>query len=211
MVRQAWVLLSVALLACGGESKGDGAGGTGGTSSGTGGTAGGTGGTGGAGMVCCDAIATCGPNEQQIASLDACPDGASCRELSVCCSTIVCATPATCRSVPVCDDGDAALQGTCSPDQHCYTRTRCGGTITCSDDYCDPNTEPNRSYVSTGNCEAIDLQCPTQTTYFANGCGCGCEQDPDCPSTIDCSPGPDPRPECSDANLAHCPYSLRAL
>ncbi|HWP07486.1 MAG TPA: hypothetical protein VNN72_17160, partial [Polyangiaceae bacterium] len=89
----------------------------------------------------------------------------------------------------------------------------CGSSVYCSDDTCSatPGKEPNRHYDPTGMCQPQGDYCPEYTSPFHNDCGCGCEQDVTCPPTIDCSPGPEPNPNCTEEALAQCPYSTRAL
>lgn len=190
-------------------------GGTGvGADGGTSGTAGdaGTAGVGGTGMACCKAAAVCPEGATAYAPGTKCPLDNTCEELTVCCNTILCATPtAMCNALPLCDEGDSQVDE-CPADASCYSRTLCGSTILCADLTCDPADEYNRKYVSTGSCDTIDFECDGATTPFFNDCGCGCEQDSSCPVSIDCSPGAQPRPECSDEELlTRCPYTVRAL
>jgi hypothetical protein len=120
---------------------------------------------------------------------------------------------AQCNAFPTCDKGDTPVTGgECPVDSSCYTRTLCGNTIYCADDFCDPESEYNLQYVAMGaSCLLADFACPPQTEYFSNQCGCGCQQHASCPPAINCQPGPDPNPNCSDEILAKCPYSPRAL
>lgn len=143
-----------------------------------------------------------------------CPPATSCENITLCCTTIQCSTPdAQCNAFPTCDAGDTRVDvGECPEDVGCYTRTLCGNTILCIDDACDPDTEYNRKYVGLGDkCQLIDFTCDDPTTAFFNDCGCGCEQSPDCPQYVDCAPGPQPNPNCSEELLAKCPYTVRAL
>ena len=143
-----------------------------------------------------------------------CPPATTCESITLCCTTIQCSTPiAQCNAFPTCDPNDTQVDGgECPQDVGCYTRSLCGSTILCIDDGCDPDSEYNRKYIAMGpECGLIDYTCTAPTEPFGNECGCGCEQDADCPQTVDCSPGPEPRPECSDELLARCPYTLRAL
>jgi len=75
---------------------------------------------------------------------------------------------------------------------------------------CNPGTDPLH-YVLTDpqQCNVSDYECPANTMPFQNACGCGCEQPADCPSYIDCSPGPAPS-NCAAEKLK-CPYSAVAL
>lgn len=197
----------------GGSSAVGGTGLTGGTAGSKGGTAGDAG-TAGVGGGCCLAYPACPPGSSEVPLDEPCPVGSSCEDVSICCSTIRCASGmAQCNAFPACDKGDTQLtDGKCPRALGCYTRTLCGNTIHCADDACDPETEYNYHYVAMGDaCGLIDYTCPAETEYFGNPCGCGCKQDASCPPAIDCQPGPDPNPSCSDEILAKCPYSPRAL
>ncbi|HET9934457.1 MAG TPA: hypothetical protein VFQ35_27325 [Polyangiaceae bacterium] len=164
----------------------------------------------GGSVVCCEAYPTCEPGDSDIGPNASCPQGTTCYMRSLCCTTIYCAHPnPTCLALPACDPGDMEITGECPPDGSCYQRTVCGSTINCLDTACDPSTEPNKKYVATAPsaCALIDFVCPANTKYFQNGCGCGCEQDPVCPPVIDCQPGGNQDPLCSQASK--CPYSMR--
>jgi hypothetical protein len=182
-------------------------------------------------MVCCNAIPTCDAGETQVSGPGSCPEGSTCREVSLCCDTIWCAAATQqCNAYPSCDDGDEEVSGTCPASASCYTRTLCGSTITCQEGSggaagsagsngsgssgtagaaCDPDTEHDRNYVSESveGCMVIRYTCVEYTVPFSNACGCGCEQDASCPELVDCMPGPDPRPGCSADELARCPYT----
>lgn len=220
--------------AAGGGTSGSGTGGedTGGSAgSGTGGaTMGGSGGStaGVGGMACCLAVPTCGTSEVEVPS---CLGGMPCREVSLCCSTILCAYP-PCTQLPTCDVGDQKVTS-CPASSVCYSRTQCETTITCEEGpngsagasgsggfagaggsggvpaNCNPELEHDRDYVadSPAECAVILYACPDHTEAFNNDCGCGCEQSADCPEFVDCMPGPDPRPGCTDDERARCPYT----
>jgi len=160
----------------GSGTGGRGTGGTGGSDTGSGGSTAGTG-----GVDCCLAIPICNDEETEISGPDACPPSATCRELSVCCSTIWCATSV----------GSGGTGGS-------------GGVASC-----DPEREHDRVYAgdSPEACMVIRWPCPLNAEWFSNACGCGCEQSADCPEFVDCMPGPDPRPGCSADELARCPYT----
>jgi hypothetical protein len=121
----------------------------------------------------------------------------------------VCAAPAaTCNAIPTCDEGDSEVKS-CADGESCYERSLCGTTILCRDDACDPESEHNRNYVALGDaCLTVKYACPENTDSFRNDCGCGCEQDASCPEYVDCMPGGDLPPECSDETL--CPFTVRA-
>lgn len=72
---------------------------------------------------------------------------------------------------------------------------------------CDPAKEPNRRYVasSPAQCMLVKFACEAGTNGFSNACGCGCEQPSDCPSFINCMPGPGV-PSCAPER-ARCPYT----
>lgn len=72
---------------------------------------------------------------------------------------------------------------------------------------CDPAKEPNRKYIgsSPAQCMLIKYACETGTTGFSNECGCGCEQPSDCPSFINCMPGPGV-PSCAPERT-RCPLT----
>jgi hypothetical protein len=161
-------------------------------------------------MECCLAFPACGPGEEQVESLDDCPPLATCHEVSICCSTIVCAAPAAqCNAIPVCDEGDTEVKACLEEEESCYSRSLCGTTILCRDDSCDPDSEFNRNYVALGEtCLLVDFACEENTEYFFNDCGCGCEQDSSCPEYLNCMPGGDVPPECSDETA--CPFTPRA-
>ncbi|HEY3496706.1 MAG TPA: hypothetical protein VGK73_18530 [Polyangiaceae bacterium] len=218
---------------------GDGAGGTGRAGTGAGGTgragtgAGGTAqaGTGQGGDGCCLAFPVCPDGERQVGSVDECTPGASCHEVTVCCSTIVCTGEiAQCDAYPVCDAGDTQVSGACPAGGSCYTRSLCGTTITCLDSACDPATEYNREYLFEPEaCLLADYVCTTPNTKpFMNDCGCGCEQDSTCPAHLGCyylegatdAPPPNERAApatggtgsgvvavCNPEDVARCPYS----
>jgi hypothetical protein len=202
--------------AVGGAGSSIGGGGVGGQKPATGGAnAAGSGGT-----VCCNGMPVCGNGDQEILSQDACPTGAECYSMSMCCSTIWCAkATAQCTAVPTCDSGDTQLlQGTCATSASCYERTVCGTTISCmksATGACNPTTEYNRNYIatSTSSCQAVKFACPANTTAFFNSCGCGCEQDASCPQYVDCMPGPGTQdPLCSSTGANdRCPYTTRAM
>jgi hypothetical protein len=228
--------------AVGGSTGGSGA--VGGSTGGTGAVGGSMGGTGavdpvggsaGAGasggfagsLICCTAAPTCGANEQEISGPAACPPGAMCHAVSVCCSTIWCASEVSqCDAVPSCDEGDTTLEGPCPPDVACYSRSLCGSTVWCIDE-CNPETEFNRSYIGADprECLLLDFACGGGTSHFQNECGCGCEQDASCPETFYCEPpamdtaeaapgqtppgaAPPPLPQrCDPAALMRCPLT----
>jgi hypothetical protein len=188
-----------------GGTAGSGKGGAGGSSGsvmtgGSGGTAGGASGgkagTGGSGMggtaVCCNAIPTCGIGEREVPSTQDCGLVPMCHEVSLCCTTIYCQvlTPGSGGS-----SGAAGTAGT-------------GGGAGA----CNPEAEPDRDYVgSPAGCMVIRFECPDNTVNFTNDCGCGCEQDESCPDFVDCMPGGDPNPGCSEEERARCPYTEIAL
>jgi hypothetical protein len=218
--------------AVGGSTGGTGA--VGGSMGGSGavGAVGGVAGTGASGgfggsVICCTAAPTCGVNEQEISGPAACPPGAMCHAVSVCCSTIWCATEVgQCDAYPTCDEGDTTLEGPCPPDTSCYTRSLCGSTVWCIDE-CNPETEYNRNYTSEApeQCRGqVGALCPTGLAYFENDCGCGCEQDATCPEAFYCQPtatdtadaAPGELPPgaaapipvaCDPAELMRCPLS----
>jgi hypothetical protein len=176
-------------------------GGAGGASGGTAGTApGGRGGSGGSGVagtgVCCNAFPTCGPDEREVPTAADCARLPMCHEVSLCCSTIYCSvlTPGSGGS-----GGAGGASGT-------------GGAAGASG-ACNPEMEPDRNYVgeSRAECMVVRFQCPEYTTMFSNDCGCGCEQDASCPDFVDCMPGSDPKPGCSEEERARCPYTDIAL
>jgi len=85
------------------------------------------------------------------------------------------------------------------------------GKVNCTEKACEcqPEKQWFRRYVShsaTG-CELVDFECPTNTSYFNDGCGCGCEEALDCPQWIDCEPG---NPACATM-MKRCPYSPGAF
>jgi hypothetical protein len=177
-------------------------------------TSGGSKGSGGAlgtrGGVCCNAYPTCDPGDTDIGPSSSCPQGATCYQRSLCCSTTYCAHFAsTCLAAPSCDPGDQEISGECPPRNACYRRTLCGKSINCLDSACDPETEYNRKYVATSpsSCAVIDFRCQTNTSYFQNDCGCGCEQDANCPPRADCQPGGSQSALCSDNSM--CPLTPR--
>jgi len=238
--RVALVLWAAFAFACGGQSEsndapgsggagsgatggagtgGAGTGGTGTGGTGTGGASTGGAGTGGAGTgglgtggmpICCGAFPACDAGEVEV-TVEDCVPPTTCRQVSICCSTILCASVPTCDGLPVCDEGDTPLPPTCPPELYCYERERCGAVITCRDDFCDPESEHNRSYVgeSPERCAVIDFGCTGETSYFYNDCGCGCEQDASCPESVDCSPAAQPNPYCNGEGVDLCPLSPR--
>src|SRR5690606_37854255 len=252
-------------------------------------SSGGETGTGGTGeeLACCLAVAVCGPDEVEIAGEADCPEGATCYENAVCCTTVWCAqqdaqcdaapacgggafevdvcpegaecTPQTlcgttilcqeptaqCDAFPVCPEGTEQVVQ-CPEDARCSSHSICGSTIQCRElenppscgggpscptgttevsecpdsgecesvsfcgttlfcvaetagGACDPN-DPNREYVaeSMEACAGIDFSCDTGLAGFDDDCGCGCEQDASCPEYVDCMPGSDVDPRCSD-------------
>jgi hypothetical protein len=177
----------------GGASGGAGGapGGNGGASGATGGTGGGRAGAGGSGVagagVCCNAIPTCGPGEREVSNATDCSLIPMCHEVSLCCTTIHCAvlTPGS---------GGSGGAG--------------GGSGAC-----EPESEPDRDYVgeSPAACMVIRFECPEHTEMFANDCGCGCEQDASCPDFVDCMPGSEPKPGCSQEERERCPYTVIAF
>jgi hypothetical protein len=119
-----------------------------------------------------------------------------------------------CNAMPVCGSGEVQVSSVaaCPSNAQCRSVSICCTTIWCArtDDAgaCNPTTEYNRHYVSTGQCETIDYACPANTTMFGNACGCGCQQDASCPQYVDCEPGTGTlAPMCSNYN--QCPYSTR--
>jgi hypothetical protein len=209
----------------GGESQGSGGAGTarsGAAGSGVGGYVATGGASSGGAVACCLAAALCNPGDMEIPGPDACPPDAKCYSSSICCSTVWCVPIiAQCDAYPACDWGDEELApgNGCPPGVYCYQRSMCGSTIACvsgggaadggSAVSCNPDAEPHRYYVggSPGECAVIDFACPSSTEYFGNDCGCGCEQDSSCPEWIDCMPGPDPNPQCSQEFMDRCPYT----
>jgi hypothetical protein len=167
-------------------------------------------------MACCLAIPTCNEGEVEVSATQ-CVGDAACRQVSLCCETIWCAPEVQCGAVPTCDDGDEQIEGECPASSSCYTRTLCGSTITCEEgdggETCNPELELDRNYVgmSPSECALIDFACPEHTEYFGNDCGCGCEQAADCPDFVDCMPGPEQRPGCSQEERARCPYTVVAF
>jgi hypothetical protein len=170
-------------------------------------------GTGG-GQGCCDLGACCPP---QFALVEQCIPNDSCMIVRACGSDFVCslALPPVCLA-PNCDRGDTPITGECPPNQRCYTRNSCDNdtacqetpsgcdySTTCEDTGCDPETDYNYHYVSTGKCKASDYKCPPNTTMFSNACGCGCRQRDTCPWLY---------PLNSSAELqAECPYTMPSL
>ena len=113
-----------------------------------------------------------------------------------------------CDGEPLCEMGDVQVTE-CPADASCYMVSLCGTTITCQEAECFPDREPNRSYVGQGSaCDAVDFDCIEGTTAFHDECGCGCEQDESCPEFVDCEPGGELDPLCTD--LTTCPLTERA-
>jgi hypothetical protein len=171
-------------------------GGSGGTSGGSGGASGGKAGAGGSGIggtaVCCNAIPTCGFAEREVQSAEACRLIPTCREVSLCCTTIYC------EALRPGSGGSSGAAGS--------------GGAAGSEGACDPEAEPDRDYVGKSReaCSVIRFACPENTVSFQNDCGCGCEQDESCPDFVDCMPGSDPKPGCSAEERELCPYTVIA-
>lgn len=178
------------LSGCGGATFGeDGHGGQVGTAGddqggsdgrGTGGkSAGGAGGE----TVCCELAAACGENERTVPSMDDCPVGSTCREVTACCSTVVCATVEDCdpANEPYREYVSDSVEECATVDIECadsatFFSNACGcGCETL--EICSAVAEPGREYVveSPDTCALIDFGCPTGTVYFSDECGCGCE------------------------------------
>ncbi len=74
---------------------------------------------------------------------------------------------------------------------------------------CDESKEPNRKYVahSPEQCKLVRYACEPGTVGFSNDCGCGCEQPSDCPTFINCMPGPGDTATTCATLRAKCPYT----
>ncbi len=107
--------------------------------------------------------------------------------------------------------GNTYNQGDSFPSTDGCNTCTCGsgGLVGCTKRacLCNPANEPNNKYVgnSPAQCAVIRFACEPGTTYFSNACGCGCQQPSDCPSFINCMPGP--RPTNCAAERARCPYT----
>lgn len=124
-----------------------------------------------------------------------------------------------CNAMPTCGMGETMLTSPndCPAGAQCYSVSLCCTQIWCMKGLrdagtCNPTADYNLHYVSTNvsQCPAIDFICPTNTTYFFNGCGCGCQQSASCPQYVDCMPGTGtPNALCTDSKA--CPYTTRAM
>jgi hypothetical protein len=82
----------------------------------------------------CLALPVCDPGETAHERVEECPADASCREVTLCGTTIWCEAPAFCLAVPACEPGETAhprLED-CPIGVTCREETVCGSTIWCA-------------------------------------------------------------------------------
>ncbi|HEY0469646.1 MAG TPA: hypothetical protein VGC79_35895 [Polyangiaceae bacterium] len=177
MTYRSWLLaacVSPLLLACGGEATQGGSGSTGGSSNVAGSHSGGAhssnggssnggssnggspnggspnGGSGGD-RVCCDAVPVCPPDERQAQGSE-CPGQASCRQLSLCCSSIWCVTSSDAAGAggaieAASHDCNGAL---CSATEVCIGYRTLGGALSLP----DGGTCPTGKHIEDNQCRA---------------------------------------------------------